>query len=46
MVCAVVLDSEYGLPGFWAIFLGTQMVGGTAAFYYQGTLVEKEKKKE
>lgn len=44
--CAVVLDSQYGWPGFWAIFLGTQMLGGTAAFYYQGTLVDKEKKKD
>jgi len=44
--CAGVLDSDWGWPGFWAIFLGTQMIGGTAAFYYQGTLVEKEKKKE
>jgi len=44
--CATVLDSDWGWPGFWAIFLGTQMLGGTAAFYYQGTLVDKEKKKE
>lgn len=44
--CAWVLDSEYGWTGFWVVFLCTQMLGGTAAFYYQGTLVEKAKKKK
>jgi len=43
---SLVLDSEWGWPGFWSIFLGTQMLGGTAAFYYQGTLVQKAKEKK
>jgi len=45
-LCASVLDSEYGWTGFWMVFLGTQMVGGSAAFYYQGVLAAKEKAKK
>jgi len=45
-LCAWVLDSEYGWTGFWVVFLCTQMLGGLAAFYYQGDLAAKEKAKK
>jgi len=45
--CAWVLDNpEYGWPGFWMVFLGTQIMGGTACYYYQSVLIQRAAKKE